>query len=254
MRFAIFSDVHANLEALEAVLTDAGQRGATHYVCLGDVVGYNANPHECVERIQAMDCPIVKGNHDEQASLTESSRDFNELAEHAIEWTRANLTEPDKDWLRDLRLERQVRDFTIVHATLDTPGQWGYVFNNLDAAASFTYQHTAICFFGHTHVPMVFIRDDGVRRGSFEEMFAKKGEEPRAYCVQPIEPGKKYFINVGSVGQPRDGDWRAAYCIYDSEENVLELHRVKYDLDTAQKKIIKAGLPRLLAERLAMGR
>ena len=240
MRFAIFSDVHANLEALEAVLNDAEQRNATHYVCLGDVVGYNANPHECVERIQAMDCPIVKGNHDEQASLTESSRDFNELAEHAIEWTRTNLSAEDKDWLRDLRLERQVRDFTIVHATLDTPAQWGYVFNNLDAAASFTYQHTAICFFGHTHVPMAFIRDDGVRRVTFEML--------------RIEPGGKYFINAGSTGQPRDGDWRAAYCLYDSEENIVELHRVRYDLDTAQKKIIKAGLPRLLAERLAMGR
>jgi diadenosine tetraphosphatase ApaH/serine/threonine PP2A family protein phosphatase len=240
MRFAIFSDVHANLEALDAVLQDAEAHGATSHVCLGDVVGYNANPHECVARVQAMECPIVKGNHDEQASLTESSRDFNELAEHAIEWTRANLTAEDKDWLRDLRLERQVRDFTIVHATLDTPAQWGYVFNNLDAAASFTYQHTAICFFGHTHVPMAFIRDDGVRRINFEQI--------------RVEPGRKYFINAGSVGQPRDGDWRAAYCIFDSDKNVIELHRVKYDLDTAQKKIVKAGLPRLLAERLALGR
>ena len=240
MRFAIFSDVHANLESLEAVIEDAQERGSTSYVCLGDVVGYNANPHECVQRVREMDCPIVKGNHDEQASLTESSRDFNELAEHAIEWTRAHLTAADKDWLRDLRLERQVRDFTIVHATLDTPAQWGYVFNNLDAAASFTYQHTVVCFFGHTHVPMAFIRDDGVRRISFEQI--------------QIEPGRKYFINAGSTGQPRDGDWRAAYCIYDSERNIVELHRVKYDLKTAQKKIIKAGLPRLLAERLALGR
>ncbi|HEY4284727.1 MAG TPA: metallophosphoesterase family protein [Chthoniobacterales bacterium] len=240
MRFAIFSDVHSNLEALEAVLQDAEEHGATSHVCLGDVVGYNANPHECVQRLREMDCPIVKGNHDEQASLAESSRDFNELAEHAIEWTRANLTTDDKDWLRDLRFQRQVRDFTIVHATLDTPAQWGYVFNNLDAAASFTYQHTAICFFGHTHVPMAFIRDDGVRRLTFEQM--------------SIETGRKYFINVGSTGQPRDGDWKAAYCIYDSEKNIVELHRVKYDLDASQKKIIKAGLPRLLAERLALGR
>ena len=240
MRFAIFSDIHANWEALEAVLQDAQDRGATSYVCLGDVVGYNANPHECVERVRQMDCPIVKGNHDEQASLAESSRDFNELAEHAIEWTRANLTAGDKEWLRDLRLERQVRDFTIVHATLDTPAQWGYVFNNLDAAASFTYQHTSVCFFGHTHVPMAFVRDDGVRRVTFDQL--------------SIEPGRKYFINAGSTGQPRDGDWRAAYCLYDSEKNVVELHRVKYDLQTAQKKIINAGLPRLLADRLAMGR
>jgi predicted phosphodiesterase len=240
MRLAVFSDIHSNLEALEAVLADARERECTQFVCLGDVVGYNANPHECVERVRAMDCPIVKGNHDEQASLIESSRDFNELAEHAIEWTRNNLTEEDKEWLRGLRLQRQVRDFTIVHATLDTPAQWGYVFNNLDAAASFTYQHTAVCFFGHTHVPMAFIRDEGIKRVRIEQL--------------QIDMTKKYFINTGSVGQPRDADWRAAYCIYHLDKNVVEQRRVKYDLATAQKKIVKAGLPRLLAERLAIGR
>jgi diadenosine tetraphosphatase ApaH/serine/threonine PP2A family protein phosphatase len=114
------------------------------------------------------------------------------------------------------------------------------VFNNLDAVASFTYQRTPVCFFGHTHVPMVFVRDEGVRRHSTEHI--------------RIEPGRKYFINAGSVGQPRDGNWRAAYCIYDVDNNLVELLRVKYDLATAQKKITKAGLPRLLAERLAMGR
>ena len=240
MRYAIFSDIHANLEALETMLHDAGEQKCTHYVCLGDVVGYNANPHECVMRIQELECPIVKGNHDEQASLVESSRDFNEMAEEAIEWTRDHLTDADKNWLRDLKLQRQVRDFTIVHATLDTPAQWGYVFNNLDASASFTYQHTSVCFFGHTHVPMAFIRDDGVKRVRVEQL--------------RIEMTKKYFINVGSVGQPRDGDWRAAYCIYHVEQNSVEQRRLKYDLATAQKKIIAAGLPPLLAERLAVGR
>ena len=240
MRFAIFSDVHANLEALEAVLADAEEQKCTHFVCLGDIVGYNANPHECVDRIRELDIPIVKGNHDEQGSLEESSRDFNELAEHAIAWTRDHLTDEDKEWLRDLRFQRQVRDFTIVHATLDTPAQWGYVFNNLDAAASFTYQHTTVCFFGHTHVPMAFVRDDGIQRIKIEYL--------------PIEPASKYLINVGSVGQPRDGDWRASYCIYDIEDNSVEQRRVKYDLETAQEKIIAAGLPDLLAERLAAGR
>src|SRR5438067_2636326 len=170
MRFAIFSDIHANLEALEAVLADARENKCTDFVCLGDVVGYNANPHECVARVREMDCPIVKGNHDEQASLIESSRDFNEMAEQAIEWTREHLTDEDKQWLRDLRLQRQVRDFTIVHATLDTPAQWGYVFNNLDAAASFTYQHTAVCFFGHTHIQCAFIRDERARRTQQEQI------------------------------------------------------------------------------------
>lgn len=240
MRYAIFSDIHSNLEALEAVLHDAEEQKCTHYVCLGDVVGYNANPHECVTRIQELDCPIVKGNHDEQASLDESSRDFNEMAEAAIEWTRDHLADADKNWLADLKLQRQVRDFTIVHATLDTPAQWGYVFNNLDAAASFTYQHTSVCFFGHTHMPMAFIRDDGVKRVRIEQL--------------RIDLTKKYFVNVGSVGQPRDGDWRAAYCVYHLEQNLIEQRRVKYDLATAQKKIIQAQLPALLAERLAVGR
>jgi predicted phosphodiesterase len=240
MRFAIFSDLHANLEATETVLADAHERECTHFVCLGDLVGYNANPHECVEIVRELDCPCVKGNHDEQASLDESSRDFNELAEEAINWTRANLTEDDRQWLADLRLTRQVRDFTIVHATLDTPAEWGYVFNNLDAIASFTYQHTSVCFFGHTHVAGAFVRDDGVKRLKTEML--------------NVEPGKKYFVNTGSVGQPRDGDWRAAYCIYDTERNVIEQRRLKYDLATAQKKIIQAGLPRALAERLKFGR
>jgi len=187
-----------------------------------------------------MQCPVVKGNHDEQASLEESSRDFNALAEMAINWTREQLTEPDKKWLRDLPLSQKVRDFTIVHATLDSPGQWGYVFNTLDAAASFPQQDTAVCFFGHTHVAGAFVRDDHVKRVKVDEL--------------TIEPAKKYFINAGSVGQPRDGDWRAAYCIYDIERNCVEQRRVNYDLGTAQQKIIKAGLPRLLAERLKLGR
>lgn len=240
MRLAIFSDIHGNLEALEAVMADAREQRCNDFVCLGDVVGYNANPHECVQLIQELDCPIVKGNHDEQASLIESSRDFNEMAEAAIQWTRDHLTNEDKQWLRELRLQRPVRDFTIVHATLDTPEQWGYVFNNLDAAASFTYQHTNVCFFGHTHVPVAFVRDEGVQRVKIDKL--------------RIEPGKKYFINTGSVGQPRDADWHAAYCIYHIDSNLVELRRLKYDLETAQKKILKAGLPQMLAERLAVGR
>ena len=240
MRIAILSDLHANLEATDAVLADARERECTQFVCLGDVVGYNANPHDCVEIVQKLECPVVKGNHDEQASLEESSRDFNPLAEMAINWTREQLTDADKDWLRGLPFTRQVRDFTIVHATLDTPERWDYVFNTLDAVPSFTYQHTTVCFFGHTHVAGAFVRDDGVKRVKVDQLM--------------IEPEKKYFINTGSVGQPRDGDWRAAYCIFHTDKNVVEQRRVKYEVETAMEKIIKAGLPRLLAERLKLGR
>jgi len=240
MRFAILSDLHANLEATEAVLADARERECTHYVCLGDVVGYNANPHECLEIVQKLKCPVVKGNHDEQATLAASSRGFNALAEAAINWTRDHLMEEDKQWLRALPLTQQVGDFTIVHATLDTPEQWGYVFNSLDAIASFTYQETTVCFFGHTHVAGAFVRDETVKKVKVDQLI--------------IEQTKKYLINVGSVGQPRDGDWRAAYCIYHVEKNVVEQRRIKYDLAAAQKKIIQAGLPHMLADRLELGR
>ena len=240
MRFAILSDIHSNLEALEAVLADARAEGCTEFVCLGDVVGYNANPSECVKAIQDLNCPVVKGNHDEQASIITSTESFNELAEEAIDWTRAQLSTEDKRWLADLRLTKQVRDFTIVHATLDTPGQWGYVFNDLDAVASFTYQHTALCFFGHTHWPTAFVRDENVRRVTVGQIV--------------LSAGKKYFLNPGSIGQPRDRDWRAAYCIFHTDRQLVEERRVKYDLATAQRKIRAAGLPDRLADRLAVGR
>ena len=240
MRFAIFGDIHANLEALQAVLADAEAHGVTHFVCLGDVVGYNANPHECVEVVRGLGCPVVKGNHDEQASLTEELGGFNPLAEEAINWTRRHLNEEDKVWLRELKMVRQVRDFTIVHATLDTPQKWGYVFNQLDAAASFNYQYTNICFYGHTHAPRAYIRDGSVKSQVLDTL--------------AIESGKKYFINCGSVGQPRDGDWHAAYCLYSPCEQVVELRRIEYDIWTAQDKIVAAGLPQRLADRLALGK
>jgi len=240
MRFAIFGDIHANLEALQAVLADAQAHDCTHYVCLGDVVGYNADPHECVELIRQLECPVVKGNHDEQASAEVILENFNPLAEEAINWTRENLNDEDKKWLRDLRLVRQVRDFTIVHATLDTPHKWGYVFNQLDAAASFSYQHTNLCFYGHTHAPRAYVKDAAVKGVPLQRLL--------------IEANKKYFINVGSVGQPRDGDWHASYCIFSPAEHIVELRRIEYDINTAQDKIVAAGLPQRLADRLAMGK
>jgi diadenosine tetraphosphatase ApaH/serine/threonine PP2A family protein phosphatase len=240
MRFAIFGDIHANLQALEAVLSDARTQLCTHYVCLGDIVGYNANPRECLSIVRGLECPTVKGNHDEQASLIANQEGFNPLAEEAIQWTREQLGEDEKHWLRELRLQRQVRDFTIVHASLDTPHKWDYVFNQLDAATSFSYQHTTLCFIGHTHMPKAYVRDGSVRSLPLD--------------ILSLQQGKKYLINVGSVGQPRDGDWRSAYCIYDTTSNEVELRRVEYDIATAQAAIRAAGLPDKLADRLAVGR
>lgn len=240
MRFAIFGDIHANLHALHAVLSDAREQLCTHYVCMGDVVGYNAFPKQCIEIVRNLECPVVKGNHDEQASMLGDQEGFNPLAEEAMNWTREQLSASDKEWLRSLRMQRQVRDFTIVHATLDTPHKWGYVFNQLDAAASFSYQHTSVCFIGHTHTPKAYVRDGSVRTIPLDTL--------------PLQQGKRYLINVGSVGQPRDSDWRSAYCIYDTNTSEVKLRRIEYDLAGAQQAIIDSGLPRKLAERLAVGK
>ncbi|NGO38383.1 metallophosphoesterase family protein [Limisphaera ngatamarikiensis] len=240
MKFAILADIHGNLEALQAVLEDARKQGCTHYACIGDVVGYGANPKECLDIIRSMGMPCVKGNHDEYCSIEEDAEGFNPLAAEAVMWTRQQLSEEDRQWLRDLRYVRMVTNFTIVHATLDAPQRWGYVFDKLAAAASFPYQNTPVCFFGHTHVPVAFVRDSVVRGGTYSKF--------------KIEPGKKYFINVGAVGQPRDGNPKAAYVVYDVDEGTVELRRLDYDIATAQKKIRAAGLPERLAERLAYGR
>src|SRR5262245_3350916 len=240
MRFAIFGDIHANLHALKVVLSDAEAHMCSHFVCMGDVVGYNAFPKQCIEVVRKLDCPVVKGNHDEQASMLGDQEGFNPLAEEAINWTRDQLSDEEKDWLRSLRLQRQVRDFTIVHATLDTPHKWGYVFNQLDAAASFNYQHTSVCFIGHTHAPRAYIRDGSVKSQVLDKL--------------SIEQGKKYFVNVGSVGQPRDGDWHASYCLFHPDKQLVELRRIEYDIWTAQDKIVAAGLPQRLADRLALGK
>ncbi len=240
MRYAIIADIHANLEAFQTVLEDIKAQGCTHYACLGDVVGYCANPKECLDIVRDMGMPCVKGNHDEYCSTEEDLEGFNPHAAEAVNWTRQQLTQEDRQWLRDLKYLRLVATFSIVHATLDGPQRWGYVFDKLAAAASFTYQNTSVCFFGHTHVPVAFIRDSVVRGGTYSKF--------------KIEPGRKYFINVGSVGQPRDGNPKAAYVVYDLDEATVELRRLDYDIPAAQSKIRAAGLPERLAERLAHGK
>ncbi len=241
MKYAIIADIHANLEAFNTVLADIKAQNCTHVACLGDVVGYNANPKECLDIVRGMNIPVVKGNHDEYCSIENDLEGFNPHAAEAINWTRDQLTAEDRQWLRDLKYMRLVTSFTLVHATLDQPQRWGYVFDKLAAAASFTYQNTAICFFGHTHVPLAFVRDAGQVKGG-------------TYSKFKIEPGKKYFINVGSVGQSRDGVPKATYVVYDMQEQSIELRRLDYDMATTQKKILDAGLPARLAERLALGR
>ena len=179
MKYAIIADIHANWEGLQTVLADAQANKVTHYACLGDVVGYNANPKECLDVIRKMDMPVVKGNHDEYCSIDSALEGFNPHAAAAVNWTRAQLGEEDILWLRELRYIRLVGNFSIVHATLDGPKRWGYVFDKLAAAASFTYQNTGVCFFGHTHVPVAFVRDATVRGGTYSKFKVEAGKNRR---------------------------------------------------------------------------
>jgi predicted phosphodiesterase len=240
MKYAIIADIHGNLDAFQVVLEDIRAQKATHIVCLGDIVGYNAQPKECLDIVRQMNIPCVKGNHDEYCSTENHLDGFNPHAAEAVHWTRAQLSEEDKKWLSELKYSRMAANFTMVHATLDAPERWGYVFDKLAAAASFPYQNTQMCFFGHTHVPVAFMRDTVVRGGTYSKF--------------KVDPSKKYFINVGAVGQPRDNNPKSAYVIYDMDALTIELRRLEYDIASAQKKILAAGLPERLAERLAFGR
>jgi diadenosine tetraphosphatase ApaH/serine/threonine PP2A family protein phosphatase len=239
-KYAILGDIHANLEALNAVVEDARSKGVTDFLCVGDVVGYNASPSECIRVIRGLGCSTVRGNHDHYCSYNESLDDFQPLAASVIAWTRRQLSEDDVRWLHDLPYQKAFGGFTLVHSTLDMPERWGYVFDTLAAEANFSYQMTSLCFHGHTHVPMVYEKQGEVIR-----------VEP---CKTKIAFGTKYFVNVGSVGQPRDNDPRSAYVVYTAKTKELEFVRVAYDIETAMDKNMRAGLPERLALRLAQGR
>lgn len=239
IKYAVLGDIHGNLESLTAVLEDAKNVGVTHYVCVGDMVGYNANPAECLHKVRELNMVCVRGNHDHYCSHDDCVRDFHPLAANVVDWTRNQLGETDVKFLKELKLVRVVAGFTLVHSTLDMPDKWGYVFDELEAESNFNYQSTTLCFYGHTHQPVMFEKAGYVRRLNEAKL--------------PITLGKKYFVNVGSVGQPRDGDPRAAYVVYDTVARRIELRRVEYDIATTQKKILAAGLPERLAVRLRLG-
>jgi diadenosine tetraphosphatase ApaH/serine/threonine PP2A family protein phosphatase len=238
--YGILSDIHGNLEGFTAVLKDAHEHGVTHYVCLGDIVGYNANPAECLEKIRELGCVSICGNHDHYCSFDDDLTGFHPLAADAVDWTRRQLSAEQQKFLAELKLVQRVENFTIVHSTLDMPERWGYVFESLEAEASLTYQTTTVCFYGHTHVPLAFEKTGDLVGGIYSRI--------------KVSLGKKYFVNAGSIGQPRDGDARAAYVIYDFEKQEIELRRLPYDVELAQDKVRKAGLPERLAARLAIGR
>jgi predicted phosphodiesterase len=241
MRYGIFSDVHANLEALEAVIEAYRLESVDQFLCVGDIVGYAANPRECIEKTRALCAFIVAGNHDWGSVDLFPVDYFNSLARQAIFWTKNNLDEKSRHFLGVLKLVYKNPDLTLVHGTLDAPQDFNYMTDDFTASKTLQLQETDACFVGHSHIAGVFTRDS---RGYLS--YAQDDSIS-------IKSGHKYIINVGSIGQPRDGNPKAAYCIYDTDKKSVEIKRVGYDIQAAREKIIKAGLPQFLADRLLSG-
>ena len=244
MVYLIISDVHANLEALEAVLAAAGRYD--HALVLGDLVGYGADPNAVVERIRALPAAtFIRGNHDKVATRLASVEHFNHLARFAIQWTTEALTPENFEWLAALPAGPVAVDdlAEICHgAPFDEDA---YIFDDLDVRRAMATASRPLCLFGHTHVPAAFrLADDISMIGPV------RGERFRL----TLDADARYLVNCGAVGQPRDGDPRAAFALLDTDERTLTVRRVSYDIGTAQAKIIGADLPEVLAQRLAIGR
>jgi predicted phosphodiesterase len=246
MRYLVLSDVHSNLEALDACLADAGRRGWDRALVLGDLVGYAADPAAVIERVRALaPAAIVRGNHDKVVSGLEPADGFNHVARVAAEWTAKALGDADRAWLAALP-----RGPVIVNALIEichgAPfDEDEYVFDELDAVRALETAARPLCLFGHTHHPIVFELRDGALAAS----------EPRGTTRVALEgEDVRWLVNAGSVGQPRDGDPRAAYAIVDERARAMDIVRVEYDVAAAQRKIVEAGLPEPLAARLVKGR
>ena len=240
MRYAILSDIHGNLEALRAVRADyTGKADAA--LCLGDTVGYGAEPLACVELVAESAEAVVAGNHEHAVAGRLDLGWFNRYARVAAEWTRDRLDDDHRGYLAALPLVREVGDATLVHASPAQPEEWDYLVSAEDGFAAFAHFRTRWCFVGHSHVPAAW-------------SLGSSGPEHHPGVVHlPRERGRRYVVNVGSVGQPRDRDPRAAYALWDTEAGTVEIRRVAYDVTTARRKILDAGLPRFLADRLAAG-
>ena len=240
VRYAILSDVHANLEALRAVLDDAASR-TDGVLCLGDSVGYGADPAACIELLDRRARALVAGNHEHGVAGRLALDWFNRWARAAAEWTREQLADDHRTWLGALPLTCEVGDATLVHASPEAPDEWDYLVTPDEGWAAFPFFATRWCFVGHSHVP-----------GAWSLGSSGPDFEPRPSVVT-AEAGRRYLVNVGSVGQPRDRDPRASYGVWDVEAGRLELRRVPYDVRAARDKIVAAGLPEFLADRLATG-
>jgi len=243
MRYAIISDIHSNLAAFQAVLRDIDERGSAERIwCLGDVVGYGPDPRECIDLLRQYDHVCVAGNHDWVALGRVDLDDFNPEAAAASVWTTEQLGSEELDYLDNLPLSLEEGDFTLVHGSPREP-IWEYLLSVYSAKISFDYFQTKYCLVGHSHVPLVFeLSADG------------------ACLLHEVSPDtmlrlevNRLIINPGGVGQPRDGDPRASYAVYDSEQGVVSYYRVPYDIAATQKRMKEHGLPQRLIARLRYG-
>ena len=239
------SDVHANLPALRAVLADARAAGAERLLCLGDLVGYGAEPTACIDLVAARADAVVAGNHEHGAAGLLDPAWFNTAARAAVVWTGAQLGDDARAWLAGLPLITAMDDATLAHGSPHEPEEWDYLLSPEDGFAVFGAFETRLCFIGHSHRPAVW--SVGTSGPDHEAAFATWPVEV------PLRAGRRYLVNVGSVGQPRDRDPRAAYALWDVDERRVEIRRVTYDVRLAAEKILAAGLPRILADRLARG-
>jgi len=244
LKVAILSDIHGNLEGLEAALADIAANGITRIWCLGDVVGYGASPNECTERVRGFAEACVLGNHDEVCLGRGRIEYFNSVARMAAMWTQGVMSPATREYLEaspmTVPLEVNSTKGLLVHASPYFPEDWHYILSEHDAMAAFGSCSDPLIFVGHSHVPGIFLEADG------------QVTHHRALTFQ-MQPGVRCLVNVGSVGQPRDGDPRAAWCLVDTDEHSVTVRRVAYDVELAQRKIREAGLPEILASRLSWG-
>jgi diadenosine tetraphosphatase ApaH/serine/threonine PP2A family protein phosphatase len=236
MAIAILSDIHANLEALNTVLASIKEKEITSIYCLGDIVGYGPNPNECVNLVRENCQNVLVGNHDFAAIGRTDVEYFNKYAKAAAYWTRSHLSAENKEYLSYLPFTHQNDQMLMVHASPTNPAHWYYVLNPYDAQIEMQAFSQPLCFIGHSHVPLIYSETDVYKA-----------------VAMKLEKKQKYIVNVGSVGQPRDGNHQACYCIYKPEEHAIEYVRLEYDVQKTYAKIIKEGLPAFLAERLLKG-
>jgi diadenosine tetraphosphatase ApaH/serine/threonine PP2A family protein phosphatase len=243
MIYALISDVHGNLEALTAVMDDIKKHGTIDEVIfLGDAVGYGANPNEVLQIIEAT-CEIkLMGNHDYSALGLLDPTDFNVYAQHGINFSLSVLTPQSQGILSSFKLVEKTGELLLVHATPDAPETWNYCLSTAEAGRQFDAFDEPICFIAHSHQPLIF-RQDAL--GQIEML---KGQE------LDLGDGCRYIVNIGSVGQPRDGDPRTCYVIYDTILQRIQYRRLSYDIDSTQDKMRAVDLPAFLVERLAAGR